>query len=226
MSSRATLSPLVMLTSEIKKRAARRWTLLRPVRRNKVFGIGLPKTGTKTLGQCLTELGFKHRSFDMELAALAKRNELENVMAEATRYESFEDWPWFFVYRELDQKFPGSKFILTLRRDTPTYIESLRKHHGREGLRRADFVKPRWWDDVWDFQPAQWDYQKAAQRYENHNRAVLEYFRDRADDLLVVCWEAGDGWDKLCGFLNRRRPDKPFPHLNDHRTLQNPSASP
>jgi len=31
--------------------------------------------------------------------------------------------------------------------------------------------------------------------------------------LLVVCWENGDGWDKLCSFLNKRKPDEPFPHL-------------
>jgi hypothetical protein len=43
---------------------------------------------------------------------------------------------------------------------------------------------------------------------------VLEYFGDRVNkDLLVVCWENGDGWAELSRFLKRRAPDEPFPHL-------------
>ena len=203
-----------MMRRKVITRAVRRLRLLKPASRRKVFGIGLPKTGTKTLGECFKQLGFKHRSFDMGLAAQAKRNELENVLAEAGKYEAFEDWPWFLTYRELDQRFPGSKFILTLRKDTKAYVTSLRQHHERQGIRKEGFIKPHWWDDVFGFPPDQWDYQESAKRYERHNREVLEYFKDRADDLLVVCWENGDGWDKLCSFLNKQCPDEALPHLN------------
>lgn len=196
------------------KRVVNRLRLLRPARQRKVFGIGLPKTGTKTLGDCFRELGFKHRSFDMRLAVQAKRNELAEVLAEAERYETFEDWPWFFLYRELDQRFPNSRFVLTLRKDTDAYLASLKMHHERQGIRRKDFVKRAWWDDVFGFPPDQWDYARSAIRYERHNRAVLEYFKNRPDDLLVVCWERGDGWDSLCAFLHKRVPRRPFPHLN------------
>ncbi|HEY4639854.1 MAG TPA: sulfotransferase [Thermoanaerobaculia bacterium] len=187
---------------------------LRFARRRKVFGIGLPKTGTKTLGDCFRQLGLKNRSFDMRLAALAKKNQLDEVLAEAEKYETFEDWPWFFLYRELDRRFPNSQFVLTLRKDTDAYVASLKKHHERQGIRRKDFVPPDWWNDVFGFPPDQWDYEKSALRYEQHNREVLEYFKNRPDDLLVVCWERGDGWDSLCPFLNKRIPRRPFPHLN------------
>ena len=195
-------------------RILNRLRLLRPARQRKVFGIGMPKTGTKTLGDCLRQLGFKHRSFDMRLAAQARKNELTEVLAEAAKYESFEDWPWFLVFRELDQRFPTSRFILTLRRDTDAYIESLKKHHERQGIARKDFVTPPWWNDVFGFPPDQWDYAKSVERYERHNQAVLEYFRDRPADLLIVCWERGDGWDALCEFLDKPVPRRPFPHMN------------
>jgi hypothetical protein len=52
------------------------------------------------------------------------------------------------------------------------------------------------------------------ERYERHNREVLEYFRDRPDDLLVMDIPADAGWDKLCVFLGRDVPDEPFPHAN------------
>jgi hypothetical protein len=150
----------------------------------------------------------------MDLALKVKRKQIDEVLAEAERFESFEDWPWFEIYRELDQKFPNSKFILTLRKDTATYVRSLQGHHEREGIRHRDFVKPHWWDEVFGMEPAGWDYEYSARRYEKHNRAVLEYFAGRIDkDLLVVCWETGDGWSALSRFLNKRIPDEPFPHL-------------
>ncbi len=203
-----------MITRKIVNRIRSSWIELRPVKATKIVGIGLPKTGTTTLSYCFRRFGFKHRTFDMDLAVQVKTNQLDQALMEADKYETFEDWPWFLIYRELDQRFPNSKFILTLRKDTETYVASLKGHHERQGIRKKDFVKPHWWDEVFGVEPAQWDYQKSAQRYERHNREVLEYFADRVNkDLLVVCWEKGDGWAELSKFLNKRSPDEPFPHL-------------
>jgi len=150
----------------------------------------------------------------MDLALKVKRNQIEEVLREAEAHETFEDWPWFMLYREFDQRFPGTKFILTLRKDTTKYVASLKSHHEREGIRNKDFIKPHWWDEVHGMEPAEWDYDKSARRYENHNRAVLDYFAGRVNkDLLVVCWENGDGWEELGQFLNMRIPNEPFPHL-------------
>jgi len=176
-----------MITRKIQNRIRGAWIEVRPVKPTKVVGIGLPKTGTTTLGYCFRRFGFKHRTYDMDLALQVKRNQLEPVLEEATKFESFEDWPWFAIYRELDQRFPNSKFILTLRKDTETYVASLKRHHEREGIRSEGFVKPHWWNEVHGVEPAAWDYEKSAQRYERHNREVLEYFGNahRAD---VVLW--------------------------------------
>ena len=95
-----------MIVTKIKNRIRSNWIELRPVRSTKVVGIGLPKTGTTSLGYCLRRLGYKHRTYDMHLAAKVKTNQVPEVMREAEKYESFEDWPWFMLYREFDQKFP------------------------------------------------------------------------------------------------------------------------
>ena len=202
------------LVAKIDNRIRSSWLKLRPTQATKVVGIGLPKTGTTTLGYCFRRFGFKHRTFDMDLAVKVKRAQLEQVLKEAEKYETFEDWPWFSIYRELDQRFPNSKFILTLRKDTAAYVASLKGHHEREGIRRKDFVKPYWWDEVFGVEPADWDYEKSALRYEKHNQEVLEFFGSRINkDLLVVCWENGDGWAKLSNFLHKKAPDECFPHL-------------
>src|SRR4026207_375987 len=163
-----------MIAKKIANRVRSSWLELRPVKATKVVGIGLPKTGTTTLGYCFRRFGLKHHTYDMDLALQVKRNQLGPVLKKAEKYETFEDWPWFSIYKELDQKFPNSKFILTLRKDTETYVGSLQRHHEREGIRRSDFVKPHWWDEVHGMEPAQWDYRKSAERYERHNREVLE----------------------------------------------------
>ena len=203
-----------MITTKIQNRLRSAWLEVRPVSATKVVGIGLPKTGTTTLGYCFRRFGFKHHTFDMDLAYQVKRNNLAPVIEKARKFETFEDWPWFEIYRELDQTFPHSKFILTLRKDTETYVASLKRHHEREGIRNEGFVKPYYWDQVHGVEPSSWDYEKSAQRYERHSREVLEYFGNRINkDLLAVCWEHGDGWAKLSRFLNKAVPDEPFPHL-------------
>ena len=203
-----------MIATKINNRIRSSWLKLRPVRTTKIVGIGLPKTGTTSLGYCFRRFGFKHQTYDMDLALKVKRNQIDDVLRVAEQHEALEDWPWFLLYKEFDLRFPNSKFILTLRKDTATYVRSLEGHHDREGIRNNDWVKPHWWDEVQGQEPAAWDYEKSALRYENHNRAVLEYFAGRIDkDLLVVCWEKGEGWEGLSRFLNKRAPDEPFPHL-------------
>ncbi len=41
----------------------------------KVFGIGLMKTGTSSLGACLNVLGYNHRSYFPKLIRQLKRGE-------------------------------------------------------------------------------------------------------------------------------------------------------
>jgi hypothetical protein len=54
-------------------------------------------------------------------------------------------------------------------------------------------------------------------RYEQHNQEVIDYFRDRPDDLLILDLAKGDGWEQLCAFLGADIPNEPFPHANKAR---------
>lgn len=173
----------------------------------KIFGIGLNKTGTTTLGVCLQQLGYRHTSSNLELTRCLGRGELEPVLAFADRYDSFEDWPWPLLYRELDQRYPGSKFILTTRRDAETWLRSLKNHATLTGP--TDFRRVAYGHDMPHGHEAE-----HIERYERHNREVREYFRDRPEDFLEVCWETGSGWKELGAFLGREVPDLPLPHTN------------
>lgn len=173
----------------------------------KVFCIGFHKTGTTSLELALKKLGYRVTgSFGTKDPAIAdKVHEMAYAMAED--YDAFEDNPWPILYKELDARFPGSKFILT-RRPAEAWIRS----------QVRDFATTetpmRRWIYGEDAGCPEGNEETYIARYERHNREVLEYFSDRPDDLLVFDLPKGDGWDKLCPFLGHEIPDEPFPHAN------------
>lgn len=173
----------------------------------KVFGVGYHKTGTTTLRACLEELGFSHVGYRRDLLRKVERGETDEVVAVMDRYDSCQDWPWALLFRELDRRYPDARFVLTTRRDSATWLDSLRKHAARKGPSEARRIV---------YGHAMPDGAEAlhVERYEAHNRAVREWFADRPDRLLEVCWETGSGWAELCGFLGRPVPDAPLPHRN------------
>lgn len=176
----------------------------------KVFGIGLNKTGTSTLGECLVALGYRHRSYSYALVQQLQRGEQQAVLSSYRSWDSFEDWPTPWLWRELDQYYPGSLFILTRRRSVETWLKSIRDHALRTSWREGAFVRNTFYGSPYP--------QLAAERYRQvyvqHIAQVRSHFSDRPQQLLELCWEEGESWDRLCAFLDREPPQRPLPHAN------------
>lgn len=177
----------------------------------KVLGVGWAKTGTTTLGESLQLLGYRHqsRNFDLVDQDLSTPEKAE-IRAAASEHDSFDDWPWLLLYREFDAWFPGTRFILTVR-NSSSWIRSYRAQLARvpeselwNRRRRLLYGLPF---------PAVSD-DALIERYERHNAEILDYFRTRPKDLLVVDWSRGHGWDEVCGFLRLPIPRAAFPHAN------------
>jgi len=173
----------------------------------KVFGIGMNKTGTTTLGECLSRLGFRHHSFDLELTRAVDEGRMAPVFEVADAYDSFEDWPWPLIYRQLDDRYPAAQFILTTRIDSDTWIDSLRRHADETGPTAFRQI-------VYGHAMPHGHEEEHVRIYERHNAEVRGYFGDR-DDFLEVCWEEKAEWDELCQFLGMPVPHEPFPHANE-----------
>ena len=184
--------------------------------RRKVFGIGMFKTGTTSLGVALAQLGFRSSYrfwpllptlapyFDLDTRKFAPFE--DEIRSRADQFDAFADSPWLYLYKELDQWYPGSRFILTVRESSERLVASELNHWSRHGLTK------RWIaDEGYEVAPEQF-----ARRYEEHNENVLAYFKDRPDDLLVICWETEpEPWSRLCRFLDVAEvPELPFPHEN------------
>ena len=179
--------------------------------RKKVFGIGWAKTGTTTLGRCFEILGYNHQSQNLSLVPQIIQGNFAKTLRIATAKESFEDWPWPLVYREMDAAFPGSRFVLTTRAPNH-WLASYRAMLAAQGVPTPDLRDIRC--QLFGVDPAIASDEELVARYNRHNTEIMEYFKLRSEQLLVVDWEAGDSWKKLCHFLRAPVPDVPFPHLN------------
>ncbi len=185
----------------------------------KVFGIGLNKTGTKTLGACLHYFGFKHLTYHIDDLRAFSQGNLPLLLDKITHYDSCEDWPWALMFDVLDKHFPNSQFILTKRQSPEIWFESLCRHADRTGPTEARRL-------VYGYEMPHHYRQYHIDFYNVHNKRVLDYFQNRPGQLLEVCWETGDGWHSLCEFLNQPHPQIPFPHLNkSNPQLELPTGS-
>ena len=175
--------------------------------KNKVFCIGFHKTGTTSLEKALELLGYRvtgpNGTKDPDIAA--KVHDMADELV--AKYDAFQDNPWPVLYREMDEKYPGSKFILTMRSPESWILSQVRDF----GLRETPMRRWIYGDDAGCPEGNEDVY---VERYERHNREVLEYFEGRPDSLLVLDLPKGDGWPELCAFLGEPVPDKPFPHAN------------
>ena len=171
----------------------------------KVFCIGFHKTGTTSIATALATLGYRVtgpngvRDPDIVSNALGLAHNL------VAQYDAFQDNPWPVLYREMDESYPGSKFILMLR-DPEAWIASQVRHFGLE-----ETPMRRW---IYGAGCPQGNEAVYVRRFARHNAEVQEHFAGRPNDLLMMELAAGDDWSKLCPFLGKPVPDVPFPHLN------------
>jgi hypothetical protein len=173
--------------------------------RPKIFGIGYNKTGTSTLGSCLRALGYRHVTFDYDLMDHFFNGSHEEIYRAIDAHESFEDWPFPLMYRELAARYPDAKFILTFRRSTQAWFESLRRH-----ARRSNIIKHER-NRIYGIRYPENGKERYIEKYEAHNQAVLGHLGER---VRTICWENGDGWAELCGFIGVDQPGGPIPHEN------------
>jgi hypothetical protein len=176
----------------------------------KVFGIGLNKTGTKTLAQCFKRFGFMHKSFDYELLKISKSGNLRSLLKTINDFESFEDWPYPLYYQYLDAAFPGSKFVLTRRISSDIWLESLMNHSLKANPEKGIVSRTL----VYNYPYPHCNPSYFMHFYNQHILEVRNYFKGRNNDFLEVCWEEQSDWSNLCKFLNIEPISDPFPHAN------------
>jgi Sulfotransferase domain len=176
----------------------------------KIFGIGLAKTGTTSLHFALELLGFRSAHASSVLCDVINQEARDHRPMLSTlesQYDAFLDWPISYFYPHLDCRFPGSKFILTLRNAKARY-SSARRHIEEDQAREKRDLSYAWTSLV--------PKKAFIHEDERYTAEVTSYFENRSQDLLVIRIADGEGWTELCKFLGVPVPSVPFPH---HRSL-------
>lgn len=175
---------------------------------NKLFIIGLPRTGTTSISVALLDHGYKvaHTAFTI------RAFELADVISDA---------PCFSDYRQLDQIFPGSKFVY-LERNVNDWVLSIQRllykmranldpqtGHFNPILKRSFYKVFGLLSEEHSFET-----ERLLSCYQSHRDEVLEYFSGR-DDFLRIDIGNSNSLQSLLGFLELKDVEaSEFPKLN------------
>jgi hypothetical protein len=180
-----------------------------PENSTKVFCLGFQKTGTTSVDFVLQDMGYQvakaYKQPDIEFCKMLENGDLSELKQRSELFDAFQDIPWFRYYRAFDQWYPGSKFILTIR-DSRSWWKSFSHYFRTE---RYPLFKLIYGAD----NPTGHE-EYLVEQFERHNRAVIEYFKDRPGDLLVVDVSEEDALQKISDFLGKSTSYLKMPHKN------------
>ena len=207
-----------------------------------MIGAGLPRTGTLTQKLALEQLGlgpcyhWVNLISDLDAVELWHRAlDGEDVFEEIFEgHHATVDWPGGFFYRELAERYPEAKVLLSVREPDAwehSYRETIWNltrgdsliRHLSDARREVD---PRWrrylelvhrmlWSERSPFAGGDQPSQMIAQM-QAHNDAV----RDAIVPERLLVWRVSEGWEPLCEFLESPTPEPALPHANDAATFR------
>jgi hypothetical protein len=199
----------------------------------KVFCVGRGKTGTTSMAEVFNILGFKvgdQAEAELLIDDWAQRD-FRRIIKYCRTADAFQDIPFSldYTFQALDMNFPGSRFILTIRENSEVWYQSGIRFHtkivnkGRlptpDELKEFPYRYPGW---IWHTmsltygidETTLYDKKLYIESYEAHNQTVLNYFKHRPNDLLVITISEPDAMEKICNFLNVPFTNQSMPHLN------------
>ena len=202
--------------------------------KTKIFCIGLNKTGTTSLRQAMLDLGYvvgNQREAELMFDDWVNRD-FRRIVKYCRTAQFFQDVPFSYPYTfiALDQAYPNSKFILTIRDNPDQWYHSLINFHGKlfgngnippmiEDLKQANYVYKGFpyysLKKVLNVSDENlYNKEILIDDYERHNKIVIDYFRCREKDLLVLNVAEKGAYQKLCEFLSKECGSTAFPWVN------------
>jgi hypothetical protein len=200
----------------------------------KYFCIGRNKTGTTSLKKAFHELGFSV-GYQRAAEILHDKYYFSGKFRPIIRYcksaQVFQDVPFSCpeTFKHLDKAYPGSKFILSIRDDAEQWYRSLTRFHakkyGKDGrIPTAEDLKQEKYPGTGlklnvtrlYGTPEQDPYNKEIliRHYNNYNASVIEYFKDRPEDLLVINLAEPGSYQRFIEFLGVKTNKTEFPWEN------------
>lgn len=177
-------------------------------RKNKVFGVGLARTGTTSLHEAMGILGLNSAPNSIPL--------LDGIDLDfLSRHDAFFDNPIPFRYEALDTVCPDSRWIVT-QRPVDDWLSSMEWLFG-PGLDRLKpdmrIVGDRVHRQVYGSD--KFDEQRLRSIYDRHYTQLADWVEGRHSIWIHV--DDGLDWLPICQLLDLPVPQAPFPHSNRRR---------
>jgi hypothetical protein len=200
----------------------------------KVIGAGFGRTGTLSLKQALEQLGFepcyhmietRRRSEHDALWLAIARGDSDDWRTILAGYAACVDWPGVYIWKQLVTANRQAKVILTVRDPERWYASAAKTIFARmqgfaDALARGDadavdpvrrahmtMVNRIVVDNTFG---GRLDKAYAIAVFNAHNEEV----RRTVLPEQLLSYESGEGWDRLCSFLDVPKPQAPYPKIN------------
>ena len=184
---------------------------------NKIFGIGLSKTGTSSLSKALLLLNFSTAHWTNPYSHDLLSDD------DMPLFDSLTDISITYKYKEIYSAYPDAKFILTTRA-VVDWERSFLSHYARsmhatsfDDLREIILGQhpPRFGQKYVDMHKSLYfRYKNLPEAYHSHEQDVLNFFKGRKEQLLLLDVSKPNALQILAEFLKVETPQKNFPHVN------------
>lgn len=185
----------------------------------KIFCIGLPRTGSGSLAKALNILGYdvKHGPLHPDKPGWTVWQEfaMGNYRPDIFhRLDGWADTPIWVYWHQLYKAWPGSLFILSNRQES-TWLESTKWLHSDREPKDGEHPIV-WFTKGASCGTLTYVPERVKWVRTQHLHMVTEFFYggdgSLSDRLLVLDLEDDDKWGSLCKFLGDPVPDQPYPH--------------
>lgn len=212
-----------------------------------VIGSGVGRTGTFSLKLALEELGFNKCYHMYELFQnpsgikyfqQAERGEDVNWDELFAGYKSAVDYPVARYYKQIMKYYPDAKIIQTVR-DPEAWYKSISNtifKVSRPSIRKrlnmilkfpfSSEIRQRLPIYIFNGKMVESEFGKDL----NDKEGIIKRFNQRNAEVVAIVpkerlliFDAKEGWEPLCKFLNVHVPDKPFPKTNSTEEFMNSS---
>ena len=178
--------------------------------KQKIILVGYPGTGLNTTVKALEVIGAKVWNEPLGVKDGLLKKPIKKLESKFSSFNVFAGFPFSNHYQSFKKLYGNDcKVILNVRDPEEWYSELSAANKSKNSL-ILDYI----FSDIETLKKSQ-KKKKAIQKYMNHNMAVMDFFAEEDEDILILEYGKHNKWRRLCEFLGISVPDQKYPKTKD-----------